>query len=35
MEERDSRNLRYLEEFELVNATNQGIYTEKDVYIQP
>lgn len=35
MEERDSRNLRYLEEFELVNGTNQGVYTEKDVYIQP
>ena len=35
MNENNSRNLRYLEEFELVNASNKDVYVEKDVYIQP
>lgn len=33
MEEKNSRNLRYVEEFELVNPNNGGVYTEKGVYI--
>lgn len=35
MKEKESRDLRYLEEFELVNSANQGVFIEKDVYIQP
>ena len=35
MKEKESRDLRRLEEFELVNSANQGVFIEKDVYIQP
>ncbi|MBR3152996.1 MAG: hypothetical protein IKF52_05305 [Clostridia bacterium] len=35
MEDKDNRELRYVEEFELVDSETQNTYSEKDVYIEP